>query len=336
MSILVVDNNKQTREAINKCLHDAGYGDLHLCHSSNDALEQLGITEQRRSPVIVGLDLIILCNFRTTDDYDVINKIREQYQYHDIPLIVIAEEESVHPLQMAFAYGATDFIYAPYDDAELVARVRSSLRLKHEIDRRKAREKELTEVSKQLADLNRWLTRLSLIDSLTKVANRRAFDESIVQEWKRSQRNGEHVSLLMIDVDYFKNYNDSYGHREGDVCLTQIAHTIQNSLNRPGDLVCRYGGEEFAVLLPETDEDGAHFVATRILEHIEALNIVHETSKVADHVTVSIGACSAVAMPKLSCMEVVATADKALYEAKRAGRNQVASAKTGKEKTSAA
>ena len=167
------------------------------------------------------------------------------------------------------------------------------------------------------------LQNLAARDGLTGIANRRAFDDRLQLEWLRAQREGLPLSLCLIDVDFFKRYNDGYGHQQGDECLRQVASGIASSLFRPGDLAARYGGEEFAVIMPGTKDNGAHAVAERICERIREIDLLHEHSDVAAHVTVSIGAATMTPLPDQPFSELVAAADHALYAAKHAGRNRV-------------
>ncbi len=173
--------------------------------------------------------------------------------------------------------------------------------------------------------LNRELARLARQDALTGLANRRCFDERLVQEWERSQRARHELALLFIDVDHFKKYNDNYGHSAGDDCLAAVAGAIGDSLLRPADLASRYGGEEFVVLLPETTREGALEVAERIQAGVAALKMPHAASSTADHVTVSIGLTSCIPESGLA-QALVDAADSALYAAKHAGRNRIMSA----------
>ena len=170
------------------------------------------------------------------------------------------------------------------------------------------------------------LERLSWLDGLTGVANRRSLDTALNREWQRAQRDKTEVSLLMLDIDFFKLYNDHFGHQAGDDCLKMVAATIARVVTRPGDLVARYGGEEFAVLLPGTSSEGAASVATRILDAVAALNILHPRSTVSNIVTLSIGISTLLPGDELNPYHLVGFADEALYNAKKAGRNQIKTA----------
>lgn len=175
----------------------------------------------------------------------------------------------------------------------------------------------------KLQEANELLQRLSAIDGLTGIANRRSFDERINGEWNRSIRHSTSISLIMLDIDFFKAYNDTYGHQVGDECLKQVASTIQGMLGRSSDLVCRYGGEEFAVIMPDTNESGAQLVAQNIRNAIEMLEIPHIGSKVSEWVTLSLGTATMIPFKNSSSAELILAADKALYQAKQEGRNCV-------------
>ena len=165
------------------------------------------------------------------------------------------------------------------------------------------------------------LEQLATRDGLTGVANRRSFDEKLDNEWKRERRDLGTLSLLMIDVDHFKRYNDSYGHQAGDRCLQQIAAALEQEIYRPGDMVARYGGEEFAVILTATDTEGASKVARRILDRIAELAIPHSSGEIG-RVTLSIGVSSVLPQPGMTQQDLISSADRALYQAKSAGRNR--------------
>ncbi len=187
----------------------------------------------------------------------------------------------------------------------------------------KGREKELVELTRQLTDANQILRRLAVIDSLTEIANRRYFEEVMDEEWRRARRIKKPVALIMIDIDYFKNYNDAYGHMAGDACLIQVAKALSACIRRPGDSVARFGGEEFAAVLPDTDLDGAALVAEAMRAEVEGLGLSHAHSEVGDKLTVSIGVASMAPSAGQEMSLLIKAADEALYAAKGAGRNQV-------------
>lgn len=164
---------------------------------------------------------------------------------------------------------------------------------------------------------------LAYIDSLTGIPNRRRLDEYLGDEFKRAIRSRAPLSIIMADVDYFKQYNDTYTHSGGDFCLQRVANAIKATLRRPADLVARYGGEEFAIILPDTPPDAAIALADDIRKHVESLSIPHESSEVARHVTISMGVAGALPDSKISASELLIEADTALYQAKKNGRNRV-------------
>jgi len=196
------------------------------------------------------------------------------------------------------------------DNAQLYSRLEEELAERHR-------------TQQALKEANQELERLASLDGLTKIANRRRFDEVLQSEWKRLRRSKAPLALILADVDHFKDYNDTYGHQAGDSCLQAIARTLASNAYRPADLAARYGGEEFAVLLPETNAAGSCFVAQRILEAIRNLSIPHAASGVAPHVTVSLGVACLTASVDADSRTLVQLADEALYGAKTAGRNRM-------------
>jgi diguanylate cyclase (GGDEF)-like protein len=201
------------------------------------------------------------------------------------------------------------------------------------IRRTLAREAELLQLvnerTRQLEDANRRLEALSYEDALTGVANRRGFDQALGIEWRRTIRSRQPLSLLMIDIDHFKSFNDTYGHQAGDRCLASVAATLGGVVKRAGDHLARYGGEEFVALLPATDAAGAIAIAGRMRAAVHALNLSH-SGGVDGRVTLSIGHATVIADDSAASTAdiLVAAADAALYEAKRTGRNRTAGAAT--------
>ncbi|MCU0571120.1 MAG: diguanylate cyclase [Oculatellaceae cyanobacterium Prado106] len=208
----------------------------------------------------------------------------------------------------AFAAGASDYVTKPVHWAVLRQRLRRLI--------------QQTQLQIQLEQANQELQRLATMDGLTKVANRRRFDQYLQQEWHRMQREQLPLSLILCDIDFFKLYNDHYGHQAGDRCLYQVAQSIESSIRRPADLVARYGGEEFAIILPNTHPQGASHVAHLVGEHVKALAIPHGSSTVSTHITLSAGATGMVPCANSSIEILIATADRALYRAKAEGRDR--------------
>jgi diguanylate cyclase (GGDEF)-like protein len=211
-----------------------------------------------------------------------------------------------------------DLLFSTYD---------TSLQQKHELERINMQLRDVThqleESNRMLEAANRELQKKSYLDGLTGIPNRRFFEESLNSEWRRCIREEQPLAVLLIDIDWFKRYNDHYGHQEGDCCLQQVAKALEKELKRGGDLVARYGGEEFVALLPNTPMEGALKVAQDMCDRIEELEIAHIPSETSDFVTISIGVTSFVPEADLPLSILVGTADKAMYMAKRKGRNTV-------------
>jgi two-component system, cell cycle response regulator len=192
-----------------------------------------------------------------------------------------------------------------------------------DITARKQTELALQEANHQLQEANHKLELLANLDGLTQIANRRRFDDYLTLEWQRHQREKNPLSLILIDIDYFKLYNDSYGHQGGDDCLIRVAQAIAQTMKRPTDLVARYGGEEFAIILPNTHSEGALTIADSIREAIANLAIPHQNSEVSNHLTLSMGIASKIPTGEEGLEILMFQADKALYTAKSQGRNRV-------------
>jgi len=249
--------------------------------------------------------------------FHLLQTLKGESDLKDVPVIFITSHGEAGFEVSALEMGAADFIAKPLKPSRVLARVRTQLRVKHLTDE---------------------LRRTATSDALTGVANRRSFDEMLECEWLRAQRTGEPVSLLMVDVDHFKLFNDRYGHPKGDACLRDVALALVGACQRPADLVARYGGEEFVALLPQTPRPGAERMADKVLNAVQALGIAHVDSPTRSHVSVSVGiACydpgahGEKSFAELrsgntpfgpNASDLVLAADKALYCAKDAGRAQ--------------
>lgn len=278
---------------------------------------------KRERPDLVLLDIIM----PGMDGFEVAHRIRQLEQDGDwTPIIFLTARASENDLQRAIEVGGDDYLIKPASEVVLKAKVSAMQRI---AQMRSA----LLVLTRKLDDANRELTRLSSVDGLTGIANRRRFDESLLREWRRASRTGSPVSLLVADVDSFKPFNDNYGHQVGDECLKAVARTLELKLRRPTDLVARYGGEEFAAVLPETDLDGALAVAEAMRGGIESLAITHRFSAAAPVVTISVGVASM--RPErgdeTGFVGLIKAADDALFRAKRLGRNRIAAGLTSIE-----
>ncbi|MDR3601727.1 MAG: diguanylate cyclase [Desulfosporosinus sp.] len=231
-----------------------------------------------------------------------------------------------------YEVGAVDYLFKPIEPIVLKSKVKVFLEL-HDQKRLLKKQAELLEIKiKELLDLkhvNCYLENLSNLDGLTGIPNRRYFDQFFETSWKNSMREQQHLALVMVDIDYFKDYNDNYGHLKGDDCLILVAKTLLSSIKRPVDFVARYGGEEFMAVLPDTDKEGALLVAERMRKGIEQLALVHEYSEVAAWVTISIGVAEIIPRPSDLIQDFIKNVDQAMYQAKQDGRNRVIPCQSG-------
>jgi diguanylate cyclase (GGDEF)-like protein len=248
-------------------------------------------------------DLILLdVGLPDMDGFEACRRIKAHPVLADIPVIFLTSRSSSMDEVDGLEAGGIDYITKPINPAILRARIRNHLELKRSRDA---------------------LARMARIDGLTGVANRRTFDDLLLREWRRQARTGQPLSVIMIDVDHFKQFNDTYGHGAGDSCLKKVTQAAEGALQRPADIVARYGGEEFVALLPDTTFDGALSVAEGIRAAVTALDIEHSASAAASHVTVSLGVACMVPEPDKEPSVLVEAADSQLYAAKSGGRNCV-------------
>ncbi|MFC5547373.1 diguanylate cyclase [Massilia aerilata] len=289
--ILVVDDAMENIQILHAALQDE-----HEVLFALDGPRALAIARSQH-PDLILLDAVM----PGMDGYAVCKALFAAPETSDIPVIFVTALKSPEDETRALGAGAADFISKPVNAAVVRARVRTQLTVKRQRDALRA---------------------LILTDALTGVANRRAFDERLDMEWRRCGRGQLPVSLLMVDIDHFKLYNDHYGHPAGDTTLAEVAGAMRRAAGRGQDLVARYGGEEFAILLPQLDEQGAIGVGRRLMHELETLDLPHAASPTSQRLTVSIGISSMVPREHSLPADLVQAADALLYQAKAGGRNQ--------------
>ncbi|RMF57653.1 MAG: diguanylate cyclase [Calditrichaeota bacterium] len=326
MRILIVDDDRQNRHLIKTYLENAGFTHILEAPSAVDCFSMLKIS----SPILPEkeeVDLILLdLRMPEINGVEACKKIKSSPVYKDVPIIMVTASEEMDDLVDSFSAGATDYIRKPIQRVELIARVNAALRLKYEMDKRKQHERELLRIQEELRRVNQELLQLTVRDELTGVYNRRYFDEYIENEWSRVTREKMELSIIIMDIDFFKLYNDTYGHQAGDECLKKVAETMRQALKRPADRLIRYGGEEFVAVLPYTKKSGAQYLAEFILTQVAELKISHKASPILPYVTISAGVATYQPQEKSkikSVKQLIEKADQALYRAKQQGRNCV-------------
>ncbi|MFB2882374.1 diguanylate cyclase domain-containing protein [Floridanema aerugineum] len=317
--ILVVDDKPDNLRLLSTMLSEQGYK-VRKVISGELALKACQIMP----PDLILLDI----NMPNMNGYMVCQELKSRAETQDIPVIFISALDGVVDKVEAFSHGGADYITKPFEIQEVLARVKNQLTirqlqktLQQQNDLLSQEIKERQRAEDELQKVNRELHRLATLDGLTQVGNRRFFDENFNLEWRRLQREKAPLSLILCDVDYFKLFNDTYGHLAGDFCLKQIAQTISDTLKRPADLVARYGGEEFAIILPNTTIEGAVYLAELVQQNIKQLKIVHGKSSVSEYVTLSMGVSCVIPQVNLAPNQLIDVTDEALYAAKAQGRN---------------
>jgi len=323
MAILIIDDVPVTRKIIESFLKDGGHTDIIQAESAENAFHLLGLYadgDVPRPPIdLILMDIVL----QGVDGIEACRLIKNDQRSAHIPIVIITAYTSSEHIETAFKAGAIDFLPKPINKLELHARVRSILHFKSEVDRLREREKHLVETTLQLERANVLLERLSNSDGLTGIPNRRYFDYMFKKLLASGTRLAIPISLLLMDIDNFKLYNDTYGHLAGDDCLKLISGAIHDTIKRESDFIARYGGEEFVIVLFGVEARTAAELAENIREHIFGLKIPHSTSSVSDWVTVSIGVVSCIPEPSIPPEKMIDRADKALYAAKSHGKNQV-------------
>lgn len=290
-TVLIVDDMTTNLMVLSDLLDDD-----YTVKISKNGKKALEIANSDNEVDIILLDIMM----PEMDGYEVCKELKSNLKTKKIPIIFVTAKDNEADEEYGLNLGAIDYITKPFNKAIVKLRLKNHLELKLKSD---------------------MLEELSMYDGLTDIPNRRFFDEIFETYYKETKREQESLALMMIDIDYFKPYNDNYGHGKGDDTLKKVAQTLQSNLKRPTDLVSRYGGEEFVVLLKNIDENDVKKIAKKLLQAIRDLKIVHEYSAVKDVVTVSIGIAYKTPQSLIEKVDLLLSADERLYEVKRHGRN---------------
>jgi len=300
--LLIVDDQPANIRVMAEALRDSY--ELFFATTGEKAIE-LAI---ERGVELVLLDVVM----PDIDGFEVCRRLKGDERTSRIPVVFVTAREEVSDEARGFDVGGVDYIAKPIRPPIVRARVKTHIELKRTRD---------------------LLERIASIDALTGIANRRRFDAALSDEWGRAARNGLPFSVAIFDVDFFKQFNDTYGHARGDECLRSIGQAFLSVVHRPGDLVARYGGEEFALVLPDSSAEGVIAMMRHAAAAVRALTIEHSRSACGSHVSVSGGAVTAVASSSRRAVDILEEADRLLYQAKQEGRNRVIHADLDRQST---
>jgi len=291
--ILIVDDERYNIKVLTDLLRED-----HKIMAAKTGAQALKAAQGPNPPDLILLDIVM----PDLDGYEVCKRLKADSRTMHIPVIFVTALDASNDEAKGFEIGAVDYITKPFKPVIVKARVRTHIQLKRKTD---------------------LLDRMALLDGLTEISNRRSFDVTLEKEIGRSARSKSFLSLILMDIDFFKKYNDYYGHVAGDSCLRQVAKAVEGVKKRTSDFVARYGGEEFVMILPGTNMEGAVQLAEDVRCAVVALNIQHNTSDVAEYITLSSGVATILPDQKMLPADLIKAADKALYQAKANGRNCV-------------
>lgn len=298
-TILIVDDVQFNIKILANALKDEYR--IKIATDGNKAIELA--SDREDAPDLILLDVIM----PGMDGYEVCRFLKNQTTTKNIPIIFVTARDEVADEEYGLNLGAVDYVTKPFHKAIIRARVRNHVELKVKTD---------------------LLETFATIDGLTGIPNRRSFDTALQKEWDRAAREGSPLSVLLMDIDHFKGYNDNYGHGKGDECLKSVASALSKTAARPADILARYGGEEFVAILPNTDHPGSVKIAEVFRKTVESLLIPHEFSATTDHVTISVGVHTLIPTPDHDVEYILKQADDALYRSKNEGRNRVTAGAT--------
>lgn len=315
LKILVVEDSKVTVKVLRNYLAAMHVSDPLIAENGEQALE----IYEREQPDVVLLDI----KLPDIDGFEVARRIRKlEGEQEWAAIIFLTAMSSDEDLARGIAAGGDDYLVKPVSEVVFHAKVRAMQRLV-------GMQRKLVDVTQKLDGANAELLRLSTTDALTGIANRRSLDSFLEREWRRCLRMKKPLALVMMDIDYFKLFNDKYGHQTGDDCLKKVADRIARAAPRGTDLAARFGGEEFTLVLGETDQDGAMWIAERVRQMVADLKVPHYATG-SKFVSISCGVVSALPDDKVSLEILVKSADAALYQAKRSDRDRVVAGAYGK------
>ena len=290
--VLLVDDDENQLQ-----FYSSGLSTLFHCEFCTSPEKALNVAQQHPQPDLLILDIMM----PRYDGFELCRLFKENDNTRNIPIIFVTSCLDIEHKTTGFNAGCVDYITKPVLIPEMIARIQTHVRLRQQAN---------------------MLEDMALSDPLTKVANRRKYNEFMLREWQRGIRYGQPMSLILIDIDFFKRFNDHYGHSIGDDCLIQVANVLSATSKRSSDLFARVGGEEFVLILPDCAVEGAKQKAALMLQRLHAIAIPHAASEVAKQVTASMGVASMMPSTTLDPISLFQAADGALYEAKMAGRNQ--------------
>ncbi len=322
MKILAVDDSKMNIMLMTKVISEMGHE--VICTESGEEAVALYESEQ---PDIILMDVIM----PGMNGYEATKAIKalEKEKGYWTPVIFLTAKNEADDLALGIEAGGDDYLFKPVNAVIVSAKVKAMERIilmKKELHQLTAeltkKNDDLEAATKQLAELNKELKRLSITDGLTELYNKRYFMEVLERQWKIAIRMRYPLSIILLDIDFFKPYNDTYGHQKGDECLRVVSKALKSVVVRATDVLARYGGEEFVLLLPGTKGSNSLLLAERLRCAVEKCNIPHSGSQVADYVTISLGSASCFPSVNLDPNELIEQADKALYYSKEHGRNQ--------------
>jgi two-component system, chemotaxis family, response regulator WspR len=313
--VLLVDDQIMIAEAVRRMLMDQPNIDFHFCA---DAAEAINVAKEVK-PTVILQDIVM----PGVDGLDLVRRYRAETSTSGIPIIVLSTKEDATVKNDAFEAGANDYLVKLPHKIELIARIRYHSKAYLNQLQRDDAYRALRESQRQLLETNFQLQRLTNLDGLTGLSNRRYFDQHMEAEWKRAIRMQTSLSILMIDVDNFKNYNDTCGHLAGDSILKNVAETLRENTRRSADCAARFGGEEFVMVLTSLTAEESRKMGEKLCRAVEDLRLPHGSSSVSPYITVSVGGAMTIPYRGESFFLLIDAADQALYKAKRAGKNKL-------------